>query len=351
MARIMSRLMKRRAVITMVGLGFCATPLRAIAQADRRTVRIGLLPELNEYNEQLFVDAMQEERWLKGRDFVLLEPDGASFRGRMVPAASKRAAEDIASITKLLLDQNPDLVLATSTAYALAVCRLSVKVPVVMWTSGYPVEAGIVESLGRPGKNVTGNSIYAGTGMWGKLVELLWEAKPSIKRVAVLWDYGPPAFVREEFAPAHAELANAAARLHLSLQIIEVARSEELQPIQSALERHGADGLVVTSGWGLSQVRGELMRFATDRHIPVIADFRWPATIEPYPLLVYGAPHNELMRNAAQYAVRILNGASAAELPIHQPRKFELLINLKTAAALGLKVPEMLRLRAHEVIE
>jgi putative ABC transport system substrate-binding protein len=343
--------MNRRRVIASIVLGLASASSRLLAQAERRPFRIGLLPELSGEHRQLFVAALEEQRWLKERDFVLVDPEPARIRTRMVPSASRRASEDPAALTRLLVDQKPDLILATSTAYALAVRRLSVDLPVVMWTSGYPVEAGVAERLARPGKNVTGNSIYAGTGMWGKLVELLHEAKPAIRRVAVLWDYVPPAFVREEIVPAHDELRQAAAKLHLALQIIEVSGKEQTESALSTLARDKVDGLVVTSGWGLSQLRAQVMRFATERHIPVIADFRWPAAVEPYPLLVYGASQSELMRNAAQYTVRIGNGASAAELPIRQPTIFELLVNLKTAAALKLQVPQLLRLRAQELIE
>src|SRR5919199_1301846 len=110
--------MKRRAVLAMAALGLSSAPLRVLAQSLRRTFRIGLLPELSAQDQRLFLDAMQEEGWLSGREFVLLEPEAASFRGRMVPVVSKRAAEDIAQVTGLLLAQKPDLVLATSTAYA-----------------------------------------------------------------------------------------------------------------------------------------------------------------------------------------------------------------------------------------
>jgi putative ABC transport system substrate-binding protein len=344
--------MNRRAATKLalaLALAGAASPL--LAQSARAPFRIGLLPELNAHERDVFVAAMREQNWLKDRDFVLVEPAAAAVRPRQVPSATKRASEEIGSMTKLLVEQKPDVILATSTAYALAVQRVSRTVPVVMWTSGYPVEAGIAERLARPGKNVTGNSIYAGTGMWGKLVELLHEAKPGIKRIAVLWDYVPPAFVREEIVPAHDELLNAAAKLHVGMQIIEVASSAEAEAALGALGRQSIDGLIITSGWGLSQRRAEVMRFATERRIPVIVDFRWPASIDPYPLLVYGASEGELMRTAALYTVRILKGASAAELPINLPTKFDLVINLRTAAALGLKLPMPLRLQAAEVIE
>ena len=325
--------------------------MRALAQSDKRTFRIGLLPELNAANRNDFVEALQHHGWTSGRDFVLVEPETSPITARMVPSASRRASEDIPAVTKLLVDKKPDVILATSTAYAMAVNRLSTEVPVVMWTSGYPVEAGVAEQLARPGKNVTGNSIYAGTGLWAKLLELLSEVSPSVQHVAVLWDYVPPNFAPEEIAPAHEELMNAAHKLRLDVRIFQIAGSADAQAALAALSRQKADALLVTSGWGLAQMRQKVMNFATQQGMPVIADFRWPSNIDPYPLLVYGASQPELMRIAADYTVRILTGANPADLPIYQPTKFDLIVNLKSAKAIGVKVPELVRIQAQEVIE
>lgn len=321
------------------------------AQSEKRAYRIGLLPELNASNRKDFVEALQRHGWTSNREFILVDPASSAITSRMVPSASARASEEIPSVTQQLLSKRPDVILATSTAYAMAVNRLSADVPVVMWTSGYPVEAGVAEKLARPGKNVTGNSIYAGTGMWSKLLELLSELSPAIKHVAVLWDYVPPNFVREEIAPAHQELTNAAHKLNLELRILEIGNRADAHAALAALSGQKADALVVTSGWGLLQMRQEVMRFATQRGMPVIADFRWPANIEPYPLLVYGASQAELMRTAADYTVRILGGANPANLPIYQPTKFDLIVNLKSAEMLGVRVPQVVRVRAQEVIE
>ena len=325
--------------------------LAALAQSDKPPARIGLLPELNNASRNTFIEAMQRRGWQSGRDFVLIEPTSGQFRARMVPSASRPASEDIPSTTRLLVQQRPDVILATSTAYAVAVHQLSSTTPVVMWTSGYPVEAGLAEKLARPGKNVTGNSIYAGTGLWAKLVELLHEAKPSIKRVAVLWDYVPPGFVRDEVQPAHEELASAARKRQLDLRIFEIGGMSDARAALQTLSQQKTDGLIVTSGWGMSQVRQDVMRFAAVERVPVIVDFRWPATVDPYPLLVYGAAEGELMASAADYTVQILKGANPGDLPITQPTRFDLIVNLKSAAAIGLKVPQVVRLQAREVIE
>src|SRR4051812_16679815 len=303
--------MRRRAYLVGSFLVACLPARILFAQAEKRIFRIGLLPELNASNRREFIEALQHQGWASNREFILVEPQTPNpVSTRMVTSASKRASEDIPSVTKLLVDKKPDVILATSTAYAMAVNRLSADVPVVMWTSGYPVQAGVAERLGRPGKNVTGNSIYAGTAMWSKLLELLSELSPGIKQVAVLWDYVPPNFIREEIAPAHQELKNAAHKLNLELRILEIGTSAEAQAALATLSKQKADALIVTSGWGLLQTRREVMRFATERGMPVITDFRWPASIEPYPLLVYGASQAELMRTAADYTVRILGGAN-----------------------------------------
>src|SRR4051812_16170392 len=172
--------MRRRAYLIGSFLVACLPSRFLLAQSEKRAFRIGLLPELSNRNLKEFVEALQRHGWMSNREFVLVEPETTQISARMV-TASRRAAEDIPAVTKLLVDRKPDVILATSTAYAMAVNRLSSEIPVVMWTSGYPVEAGVAEKLARPGKNVTGNSIYAGTGMWSKLLELLSEVSPRIR--------------------------------------------------------------------------------------------------------------------------------------------------------------------------
>lgn len=107
-------------------------------------------------------------------------------------------------------------------SYAIAAQRLSSTIPIVMWASGYPVEAGVAKSLARPGRNVTGNSIYAGPGVWGKLLQLLRDVKPAVKRIGVLWDYVPPLNPREGVEPCYLELRDAARSLGLTVSIVEI---------------------------------------------------------------------------------------------------------------------------------
>ena len=145
----------------------------------------------------MFHDAMREVGWRVGRDFVPIE-SGLQF-GEQMDTAAKR-----------VVSANPDLIYTVNTAYVLAARRLTTTIPIVMWASGFPVEAGIADSLARPGKNVTGNSLYAGTEVFGKLLELLRDANPGVRRIGVLWSYLPPLHPPEEIEPCYREIRRAA---------------------------------------------------------------------------------------------------------------------------------------------
>jgi putative ABC transport system substrate-binding protein len=314
------------------------SPAGAKAQARARAMRIGVVPDFDEPFGGWFYEAMRDLGWTKGRDFVVIET-GVPFGPRIEPAA------------KRMVLAAPDLIFTVNTAYALAVHRLTKTVPIVMWTSGYPVEVGLAESLSRPGKNVTGNTNYAGTGVWGKLLELLREVKPSARRIGVLWDYVPPAHPREEVEQPHRELRSAAKQLGLTINIVEVGHPDQAPGAMAAIEAEWPDALVVTTGTPLFRIQASVMQFAVERRLPTIVDFPWRPTIQPQPLLAFSPPARDLIRRAVGYVDRIAKGAKAAELPIQQPAKFELLVNLGTAAAIGLSMPRALLLRADRVIE
>jgi putative ABC transport system substrate-binding protein len=230
--------------------------------------------------------------------------------------------------------------------------RVTSTVPIVMWTSGYPVEAGVAVSLARPGKNVTGMTIYAGTGIWGKLLELLRESKPTIKRVGVAWGYVPPTFPREEIEPCYRELRQAAQALNVALLIQEIAKPDGVQAGLASIDAARPDALLVTAGPGFYTERHRVIQFAVSKRIPTAADWQWPPSEEKQPMLVYAPSFSAAMRQAASYVVRILDGkARPGDLPIQQPSKFELIVDLKTAKAIGLTIPQSLRLRADRVIE
>jgi len=351
--------MNRRDLL-VIGALAASGSLFAANQDPRRSgrkARIGLLPDLNLEQLEWFIAAMRRLGWSEGGDFVLL-PSGVNFdpqsepsSTRMVVAPSRSSQQGIPRNTKLLLDRNPDLILATSTAYAWAAHAASSTIPIVMWTGGYPVEAGIANSLAQPGKNVTGTSIYAGTGIWGKLIELLWTTKPSTKNIGVLWDYLPPAFPAAEMEACYKELQKAESILGIPVHIAPVPGAEQLGTALAALDSKGAQALLVTSGWGLLDARQRIMDYTAAKRLPVIVDFRWKGHVEPFPLLAYGAAQNELMEGAAAYVVKILRGARAGDLPILQPSRFELVVNLRTAKQIGLEIPKSILLRADRVVE
>lgn len=213
-----------------------------------------------------------------------------------------------------------------------------------MMTSGYPVEAGLADSLAKPGRNVTGNTMYAETGVWGKLLQMLREAKPDIKRVGILWTYVVPAFPKAEIEPGFAELKSAALALDLELHIVQVANSDQVPAVLAEIDEWKPDGLLLTS-FLTSKAMSVVTQFAIDKRLPTITDFDWMRRTSPHPLLCYGPLYRELVQSAAVLTDKILRGSNPGDLPIQRPRRFELLVSLKTAQAIGLDLPPYFSLR------
>jgi putative ABC transport system substrate-binding protein len=224
--------------------------------------------------------------------------------------------------------------------------------PIVMWGSGYPVEAGLANSLARPGKNVTGVTSYSGTGIWGKLLQLLRDSNPSVNRVAAAWGYVPPAFPREEIEPSYRDLREAAANMRLTLHIEEIPSPERVAAGLSAIESARPDAVLITAGPGFYTERQRVLRFAISKRLPTVADWPWPPGDDAHPLLVLAPMFEEQVRVAAAYVVRILEkGERAGDLPFHQPSRFVMSINRRTARAIGWNVPQALHLRADQLID
>lgn len=320
-----------------VGAGMWPRGAGAQAQQSAKPLRIGLLPDLFKEEREWFVGALRDLGWSEGRDFVA------------VSTAPSERQFDLAA--KQMVSENPDLIVTKGTARALAAHRLTSTIPIVMFSSGYPVEAGLAQSLARPGKNVTGNSIYAGTGVFGKFLELLRDATPHIKRVGVLWGYVAPAFPPEEIEPCYEALRQAAHTLGLTVHIVEAASMNQVPVAFAALDAKHPEALLVTTAFVTMGVAPRVMQFAVERRLPTIVDSPWPPDVKPYPLMVYGASRAHLARQVAVYVDRILKGTKPGDLPIQQPTKFEFLLNLKTARALGLTIPPSLLQRADQVIE
>ena len=181
------------------------------------------------------------------------------------------------------------------------------------------------------------------------MLQLLREAKPDIKRVGILWTYVIPAFPKEEIEPGYAELNSAARSLNLELHIVEVANSDQVQAALAEIAEWKPEGLLLTSFLN-NKARSVVAQFSVDKGLPTIADFDWSFT-QPYPLLCYGAIYRELVQNAVASVDKILRGSSPGDLPIRRPSRFELIVSLKTAKAIGLDLPPVLLARADRVIE
>jgi putative tryptophan/tyrosine transport system substrate-binding protein len=334
--------MKRRDVIALFAGATFAAPFVAHAQnTNKARGRITFLPDLHPATLEAWRAEMRVLGWIEGQDFVIMQSGKELGSRGSLDEAAQRVVED-----------KPDLVFTTTTAYALALQRATGSIPIVMLGSGYPVEAGAADSLAKPGRNVTGNAIYTETVVWGKMLQLLREAKPDIKRVAALWSYVIPAFPKEEIEPAYAELNSAARSLNLELHIVEVANSDQPQAALAEIDELKPGGLLLTSFFS-EKARSVVMQFAVGKGLPTIADVDvWTRFAAPlYPLLFYGPTNRELVQNAVASVDKILRGSSPGDLPIQRPRRFELIVNLKTAKAIGLDLPPVLVARADRVIE
>jgi putative ABC transport system substrate-binding protein len=235
-----------------------------------------------------------------------------------------------------------DVIVASHPTVIRAAKMAAKTIPVVMVTTGYdPVETGLVASLGRPGGNITGLFLLL-PELIGKRLELLKEAVPAISRVAVLWDHatGSGQFSDTEVA---------ARSLSLQLQSLAVQDQDDFDTAFGTATRGRAQALLVVESQLLFDHRTRIAELATKSRLPAM--FASRESVEAGGLMFYGPSRYEMFRRAATYVARILKGAKPAELPVEQPMRFELVINLKTAKALGLRIPQSVLMRADQVIE
>jgi len=274
-----------------------------------------------------FVQRLRELGWIEGRDIAI--------EYRYAEGRNERFAEIAAEFVELKVD----IIVTTGPAAPQAKKATSV-IPIVLALSPDPVGAGLVASLARPGGNVTGLSMQL-SDTAGKRLELLREAVPSFRRLAILANVGFAQAVLE------ASEAQAAARsLGFEVATLEIRREED---IVSAFASLKADALYVTADALVNLNRIRINTLANVARLPTIAG--WREFVEAGSLMSYGPSLPDLFRRAAEYVDKILRGAKPADIPVEQPTKFELVINLKTAKALGLTIPPTLLARADEVIE
>jgi len=330
-------MMRRRDVITLLG-GVAAFPVAARAQQRERMRRIGVLMNVPSDNSEgmarlaAFLQGLQELGWTVGRnvqiDYRWGSPDADRIR--------KDAAE--------LLVLAPDVILSSATPTVGALQQATRTVPIVFALVADPVGAGFVETLARPGGNITGFSAAIEYGTSGKWLELLKEIAPHVTRAAILRD--------PELGLGIGQLAAlqaVAAPLRVELTPIGVREAGEIERGITTFARLPNGGMIVTASTP-ALVHRELITMLAARHrLPAVYAFRYMVTVGG--LMSYGVESVDPYRRAAAYVDRILKGEKPADLPVQAPTKYELVINLKTAKALGLEVPPTLLARADEVIE
>jgi putative ABC transport system substrate-binding protein len=322
------RLLARLAASIVVLL--CAA-LAAEAQPAAKVYRIGVLEAYRSPSLDLFVQGLREFGYFEGRN-ILIEYRSAEGRLDRLPAL----AEDLASI-------KVDVILAWATGPALAAKNATKTIPIVFMNANDPVNAGLVASLARPGGNVTGWT-NTGPDLSGKRLELLKELLPAVSRVAVLWNAGNPLVARQV-----SETEVAAHALKTELRVVAVRAPDDLESAFSTIVRGRAGGLIVIADVFTTEHRERIAALAAKNRLPMISEFRVSAVAGG--LMAYGPSAPDAARRAAAYVDRILKGAKPGELPVEQPTKFDFVINLKTARALGLTIPRSMLLRADQVLE
>ena len=329
----LTRTMHRGALVVALVLSSIAAPLAVDAQRPEKLYRIGMLERtstaINAANLEGFRQGLRELGYVEGKSFVI-EYRSADGRDERFPSL---AAE--------LVRLKVDLILTRGTSAALAAKNATGTIPVVITGVGDPVGQGVVASLARPGANVTGLSTLV-TEIYAKRVGLLKELVPGAVRLAALINMSNPAS-----PPQWKEVERATRSLGLQAQLLDVRKPEDLGPAFDGAIRQRADALVV----GLETFTQANQRVIVD----LAAKHRLPAIYASMEfaggLVVYGVNYPEQYRHAASFADRIFKGAKPADLPVEQPTKFELVINTRTAKALGLTIPSSLLLRADQVIQ
>jgi ABC-type uncharacterized transport system substrate-binding protein len=325
----------RRAFMALLGGAAAAWPLAARAQQAGKIPRVGFMGNSTAALEANLVgpfrDGLRELGYQEGRNIVI-EYRWADGKYERFPA-----------LVAELLAVPVDVIVTAGTPATLAVKKATSRVPLVMIAVGDPVGTGIVPTLARPGGNITGLSSIA-PDLEGKRLELLREVIPKLSHVTLFLNPLNPfhaVSMRQAFAAAQA--------LGIKLQALEVRTSGELEGAFAAIVRTKPDALLILADRVFLHNRKRVMDFATEQRLPSVNAYR--EVVEAGGLMSYGPSYEDMHRRAADYVDKILKGAKPGDLPVEQPTKFTLILNLKSARALGIDVPPMLIARADEVIE
>jgi putative ABC transport system substrate-binding protein len=325
--------MRRRHFITLIGGAAAVWPLAGRAQQGGKKYVIG------RFNAGSATDPSTEEFTEALRELGLVEGENVIFERRYAENRLERLPEMAADLVRLKVD----VIAAGGTLAALAAKRATSTIPIVMVNAGDPLGTGLVASLARPGGNVTGMSVMA-PELGGKRLELLKELLPRLARVAVLWNAANP-FSALVFKQVQA----ASGTLGIEVQSLELRSPDDFDGAFEAVRKQRPDAMITAEDPLIFNYRKRIADFAAGQQLPWLSGLSEFAAAGG--LISYGANTADLYHRAAGYVDKILKGAKPADLPVQQPAKFELVINLKTAKALGVTVPPSLLARADKVIE
>ena len=319
----------------MLALGILAAPLTIEAQQPAKVYRVGFLSLLPQ--EQAFSHIKALHEGLRGLGYI--EGQNIILEYQFADGTAERLPDLVAELIHLKVDI---IVTGFGTLPALAAKQATSTIPIVFSFVADPVGSGIVASLARPGGNITGLSTLA-AGLAGKRVELLKEILPQLSRVAILLNPATPAATQ-----ALRETQAIAATWGIQLQPLEVRTPEDFESSFAVASQEHTDALITVTDPFTIVHRARIVALAAKSRLPAIYGMR--DFVEAGGLISYGANYDEPSQRAAAYVDKILKGAKPADLPVEQPMKFELVINLKTAEALGLTIPPTLLFQADEVI-
>ena len=326
--------MKRREFITLLGGAAAAWPIAARAQHAGKLPTIGLLVSSTPADESqrigAFTQRLHQLGWIDGRTITI---ELRSAEGR-----PERAHEIAAEFVR----RKVDLIVTSGTPIVAVVKQATSTIPIVFAVAGDPVGNGLVASLARPGGNVTGLSLLQ-IEIAGKRLELLHEVVPGLRRLGILGNFSNPPLALEL-----SEVQEMANRLGLEVVTCEIRRPEDIAPAFDTLKAR-AEALYVEADTLVVANRTRIIILALAARLPAIFNSR--EYVKEGALLSYGPNFPELFRRAADYVDKILRGTKPGDIPVEQPTKLDLVINLTTAKALGLTIPESFLLRADEVIE
>jgi ABC-type uncharacterized transport system substrate-binding protein len=325
----------------ILALGLLAARLPSDGLQPAKVYRIGYLapgPPTPESPTRVriwaaFLEGLRERGYIEGQNLII--------ERRYTGGQDERAA----SLAAELVNLKPDLIVAVDTAQVRAVKQATSEIPIVMVGVIDPVRRGLVASLPHPGGNVTGLTDTAGVEIMGKSLQFLKEAVPKVSRVAVLRYSGP----RSDRVILQTEEEAAARALHVTLQFYTVGVPEEFEGAFAAITKARPDALLVRPHPLFWTHTKRIVDFAAQSRLPAVYPSR--DHVVAGGLMAYEANHPDIYRRIGNYVDKILKGASPGDLPVEQPTKFELIINLKTAKGLGLTIPESLLMRADEVIQ